>query len=377
MNAGDVADGFRARFGRSPEGVWRAPGRVNLIGEHTDYNDGFVLPFAIDRETFVAAARRDDARIALASEGFGEAAEVDADALSPDAERGWWSYVHGVIAGVGVTIGGARGLDAFVASTVPTGAGLSSSAALECATAVAVDELWATGLDRVELARIARDAEQTFAGVPCGIMDQIAALFGRQGHALFLDTRSLAREAVPLLSPAHAIVVIDTRVKHALADGAYAERRHESEDAAGALGVAALRDATLEQLAASSLDDTLRARARHVISEDARVLAAVEALRADDADRVGELMLDSHTSLRADFEVSSDELNVAVGAAVDAGALGARMTGGGFGGAAIALVQSDDVGLLEAAVVERFRVEGLVEPALLRVETADAASRVS
>jgi galactokinase len=374
----DVGGAFRGRFGRFPDGVWRAPGRVNLIGEHTDYNDGYVLPFAIDRDTVVAAARRPDDIVSCVSVGLGGAPDVAIGELHPDATRGWWSYVHGVIAGLTASSGATSGLDLLVASDVPVGAGLSSSAALECATAIAVASLTDAPADRLELARIARYAEETYAGVPCGIMDQIASLFGERDRALFLDTRSLTLEPIPLLPAPHVSVVIDTGVKHALADGAYAERRRACEAAAAALGVAALRDATIDDLdAASTLDATLRARARHVVTENARVLAATEALNEQDGERLGGLMLGSHESLRADFEVSSDELDVAVASAIEGGAIGARMTGGGFGGSAIAIVPEEDAGLLEAVVTERFRVEGLAEPRVYRVAASDGASRLA
>ncbi|HYG73124.1 MAG TPA: galactokinase [Actinomycetota bacterium] len=374
----DVAAAFRERAGRSPDGIWRAPGRVNLIGEHTDYNDGYVLPFAIDRDTLVAAARRADDVVSCSSVGLGDAPDVTLDELSPDAPRGWWSYVHGVIAGLAASFGGTSGFDLLIASDVPVGAGLSSSAALECATALAVATLADAPAEPLELARIARYAEETYAGVPCGIMDQIASLFGERDRALFLDTRSLTLEPTPVLPAPHVSVVIDTGVKHALADGGYAERRRACEAAAAALGVAALRDVTFEDLdAAPALDPTLRARARHVVSENERVLAASEALRERDAERLGGLMLASHESLRADFEVSSDELDVAVASAIEGGAIGARMTGGGFGGSAIAIVTEEDAGILEAVVGERFRVEGMAEPRVLRVAATDGASRLA
>ena len=283
-----------------------------------------------------------------------------------------------MIAGLAASSGGISGFDLLIASDVPVGAGLSSSAALECATALAVATLADAPAERLELARIARYAEESYAGVPCGMMDQIASLFGERDRALFLDTRSLTHEPLPMLPSPYVSVVIDTGVKHALADGAYAERRRACEAAAAALGVAALRDVTLEELdAASALDATLRSRARHVVTENDRVLAAVEALRTRDADRLGGLMLASHESLRADFEVSSDELDVAVASAVEGGATGARLTGGGFGGSAIAIATEEDAGLVEAVVTERFRVEGMAEPRVSRVAATDGASRLA
>jgi galactokinase len=322
-----VKDEFRRWAGADPGAVWRAPGRVNLIGEHTDYNGGFVLPFAIDRFTTVAAGRRDDGALHCHS-------------LEMSDDSGWSKYVDGVVQALAdddVHVGGA---DVLVTSTVPTGAGLSSSAALEVAAAAALSVMAGAPLDARRLASVAFRAETTYVGVPVGIMDQTVVAVAQAGHALFLDSRSLATEQVPF-DPGAAglhVVVVDSRVRRRLDDGRYAERRKQCEAAAAALDVEQLRDATLDDLEATDMDDTLRRRARHVITEDARVLKAVDLLRAGDLAGLGPLLLASHASLRDDFEVSCPELDRIVDEAMGQGALGARMTGGGFGGCAIALV---------------------------------------
>jgi galactokinase len=318
---------FRRWAGGDPTEVWRAPGRVNLIGEHTDYNGGFVLPIAIDRATTVAARARNDGA-------------VRAHSLQVADDSGWTKYVDGVVSALradGIRVGGA---DLLVDSSVPTGAGLSSSAALEVATAAVLSALAGTLLEPRALASVAYRAETTYVGVPVGIMDQTVVAMARERHALFLDTRTLETEQVPF-DPAAAgmhVVLIDSGVRRRLDDGRYAERRAECEAAAMALGVPQLRDATPQQVETADIDSTLRRRARHVVTEDARVLDAVSMLRAGDLVALGPLLLASHASLRDDFEVSVPALDRIVDEAIDHGALGARMTGGGFGGTAVALV---------------------------------------
>ncbi|HVL32524.1 MAG TPA: galactokinase [Actinomycetota bacterium] len=372
--AARAAEAFAQRFGARPDGVWRAPGRANLIGEHTDYTDGFVMPFAIDRAAFAAVALRDDGLVQCASSAFGDAQTLDVADLAPDRTSGWAAYVHGAI----VETAGAlelRGMDVFVHSDVPAGAGLSSSAALECAVATAVAELHQLKLSRRDLALAAQRAEHRFAGVPCGIMDQMASMFGRRGHALLIDTRSLEISPIPLDISGHALLVIDTRIRHALADGAYADRRRACEEAALMLGVAALRDVTPAQVEASALEDVLLRRARHVVTENARVIDAAEALRAGSVARLARSMLSSHVSLRDDFEVSSAELDAAVESALDAGAVAARMTGAGFGGSVIALIPDDARRSVREAVRGTFAKRGFVEPAFVDVAPADGAAR--
>ena len=376
-----VVAAFRERTGRDPDGVWAAPGRVNLIGEHTDYNDGFVLPAAIDRQVVAAAGRREGGRLRVWSLQTGPPADLELAQIGPGRVEGWAAYPAGVawaLGQAGVEVGGA---DLVVDGDVPAGAGLSSSAALECATATALADLFGAGLDRVELAGVARRAENEVVGVPSGVMDQMVSMLGRAGHALFLDTRSLDTEQVPLPLAAAGLclLVLDTRAGHRLVDGAYADRRAACEAAAAVLGVAALRDATLEQVeaAARELGEERFRRARHVVTENARVLEAVELLRAGDLDRLGPLLAASHASLRDDYEVSSPELDIAVEAAVAAGAVGARMTGAGFGGSAIALAGTELAGRVGDQVRDAFAAAGFGPPAVEAVTASDGARRLA
>ena len=376
-----VVTAFRERTGRDPEGVWAAPGRVNLIGEHTDYNDGFVLPAAIDRQVVAAAGRGEGRRLRAWSLQTGPPADLELDGIGPGRVDGWAAYPAGVawaLGQAGVEVGGA---DLVVDGDVPAGAGLSSSAALECATATALADLFGAGLDRVALAGVARRAENEVVGVPSGVMDQMVSMLGRAGHALFLDTRSLGTEQVPLPLEAAGLclLVLDTRAGHRLVDGAYADRRAACEAAAAILGVAALRDATLEQVeaAAGKLGEERFRRARHVVTENARVLEAVGLLRAGDLDRLGPLLAASHASLRDDYEVSSPELDTAVEAAVAAGAMGARMTGAGFGGSAIALAGTELAGRVGDRVRDAFAAAGFGPPAVEAVTASDGARRLA
>src|SRR6201996_7870451 len=373
-------NGFTAAFGYAPDGLWSAPGRVNLIGEHTDYNEGFVLPFAIDRRTVAALALRADGLVRVSSSavslsrgslstgsssGGTPAREFVLAGASPAAVRGWAAYPLGVAWGlgqVGAELAGLPGFDVHFASDVPVGAGLSSSAAIECALAVALNEAWRLGFDRTRLVEATHLAENGFVGAPTGILDQSAALLSAEGAALFLDCRDGSPVPVDLgLGPAGlAVLVVDTKVKHEHVSGGYAARRAACERAARALGVRALRDVTVPQLLAArdQLDDEAYHRARHVVTEAPRVLDTVAALRASDPQRVGELMLASHDSMRDDFEISTRELDLAVEVAMDGGALGARMTGGGFGGSAIALTPADRIPALRLAVRGALRAHG-------------------
>ena len=376
-----LTEAFSARAGGAPEGMWSAPGRVNLIGEHTDYSDGYVLPIAIDRGVRVVAAHRADQRLrcwSLQQEGQ---LDVDRSQLGPGRIKGWAAYPAGVAWALGQAGLAGGGADLLIDGDVPAGAGLSSSAALECATAVALVELDRQVADRVELARLARRAEVEAVGMPCGIMDQMASMLARAGHALFLDTRTLAIEHLPLDLDAAGLrlLVIDTRASHRLVDGAYAERHAAVAAAARTLGVAALRDATLEQVRAASreLGEPGMRRALHVVTENARVLDAVELLRACRLDRLGPLLAASHASLRDDFEVSSPELDTAVGAAVAAGAVGARMTGAGFGGSALALAPEARVEPVAAGVRAAFAAAGFRAPEVLSVRPQGGASRLA
>jgi len=384
--ARDARDLFAATIGGEPSGLWSAPGRVNLIGEHTDYNDGFVLPFAIDRRTYAAATRSAERRIRVASTLEAETVEVRLDELDlvfphrREAVPEWARYPLGVAwALLRERHGELPGVDLAIASDVPVGAGLSSSAAIECAVASALDELWELGHDRVALARAGRLAENEAVGAPTGIMDQLAAMLGRADAAVFLDCRSLESEVVDLGFREQGLdmLVIDTGVTHAHATGGYRERRAACERGAAVMGVTALRDLSLDDLAraAELFDDVTFRRVRHVVTENQRVLDAVDALRAHGAGAIGDLLLASHASMRDDFEISIPELDTAVETAVAAGAIGARMTGGGFGGAAIALVPSESAKDVTDAVTDAFAASGFSAPRCFTVTPSDGARR--
>jgi len=371
---------FADRFGGRPEEVWRAPGRANLIGEHTDYNQGWVLPFALHLGVTVAASRRDDGVLAMASrQAPGAPAGVPLATLAPGAVTGWAAYPAGVAwavreAGYPVAGGASLAIDA----DLPQGAGLSSSAALECAAALALTGLYGIDLPRPDLATLACRAENDFVGVPSGIMDQSAALLGRAGHALLLDCRSGETTDVPL-DPAGAgleLIIIDTGARHALGDGQYAERRRECDRAAALLGVTSLREVTRPAAAAGLADPVLRRRARHVITENARVLETVTLLTGGDLAGVGAVLCASHASLRDDFEVSWPEADVAVDAATAAGALGARMMGGGFGGSALALVPAGQRAVC-AAITAEFARRGWPPPRFVRAVPSAGALRIA
>lgn len=378
----DARAGFEAVFGTAPDGLWSAPGRVNLIGEHTDYNEGFVLPFAIDRRTVVALGVRDDRRVRVASTFADELAEIDLDQLAIESLGGWSAYPLGVawaLGEYGADLSGVPGVDLFIDSDVPVGAGLSSSAAIESAVALALNDVWRLGLDRPTLARVGQRAENVAVGAPTGIMDQSASLLGKVDHAVFLDCRSLESELVPLgLAEAGlAILVIDTGVKHSHATGGYGERRAACERGAAAMGASSLRDLTVDDLprARQLLDDVTFRRIRHVITENQRVLDTVAVLKAEGASAIGELLDASHRSMRDDFEISVPELDLAVETAVGAGAVGARMTGGGFGGAAIALVKVDDLSRVQVAVDNAFGEHAFGQPDTFVVTASDGAAR--
>ncbi|MCQ1954626.1 galactokinase [Arthrobacter sp. zg-Y238] len=393
--AEDLARRFAEVYGAEPDGVWRAPGRVNLIGEHTDYNNGFVLPFAIDRSALVAVrlrrpgsepdfereAEADVVRVASTYAPDGEElsrARFSVGGLEPGGVGGWAAYPAGVVYAMVHSSGAAvPGFDLLLDSTVPVGAGLSSSHAVEVAVTVALNELLELGLDRPRMARLTQYAENEFVGAPTGIMDQSASLMGQEGSALFLDCRSLDSETVPLPLARHGLemLVIDTRVVHSHADGGYSARRLSCERGAAALGAASLREVPAGT-SLDGLDAETRRRVRHVLGENERVLQVVRQLRADDVGGIGNLLTASHASLRDDFEVSCPELDQAVDAALAAGALGARMTGGGFGGSAIALIRRDDEERVSAAVLAAFAARGFREPALFTVLPADGAGRV-
>ncbi|WP_116042369.1 galactokinase [Amycolatopsis palatopharyngis] len=371
-----AATAFTDLHDRAPEGVWSAPGRVNLIGEHTDYNDGYVLPFALPHRLAAAGSARDDDLLTVASVGsdgkLQHAEPVRIEELTPGAgvaDLGWAAYPAGVAWALREQ-GFDRGADLVLAGDVPTGAGLSSSAALECAVALAL--LGLAGQDepdeaaRVEIARWAQRAENEFVGVPTGVLDQTASMCCVDGHALFLDVRSGQAEQVPFDAAAAGlrILVIDTRVKHAHSESGYGDRRKGTERAADLLGIKALRDIEAGQLDTSlaKLPEELRPLVRHVVTENERVLRTVDLLRAGRLADLGPLLDASHESLRTDYRVSATELDLAAESARAAGALGARMTGGGFGGSAIALVRETDQAAVESAVATAFEREGLRRP---------------
>jgi galactokinase len=348
---------FAALFGRPPELVASAPGRVNLIGEHTDYNEGYVLPVATPMRTRVAIARAEGRRARVASGALGGGPE--AYELGHEARRGdWLDYVQGVSAALAAVGQAPGGFDALIESDLPLGAGLSSSAALEVSLGRALRELFGLPLDDVALALAGQKAENELVGAPVGVMDQMAASLADERHALFLDTRTLVYERVPLPDAAE-LVVIDSGVAHRHASGGYKARRAECERAAAALGVKALRDVGEGRLGeVEALPDPLGRRARHIVTENARVLAAVEALRAGDLEALGALFGASHASLRDDFEVTVPETDRLVELArLTPGALGARMTGGGFGGSIVALVARGRAADVAASVLEAYARE--------------------
>ncbi len=377
---------FERLVGSSPIGVWSAPGRANLIGEHTDYNDGFVLPFAIDRRTTVAAGLRGDHRIRIASSFSPEVIELDLADLNGDVANGritgWSAYPLGVawaLGHLGIDLATVPGVDLVFDSTVPVGAGLSSSAAIESAVGVALRELWAVDATRQQLARVGQRAENEVVGAPTGIMDQSASLLGRTDAAVFLDCRSLEAEVVPLgLEIAELeVLLIDTRVEHAHASGGYRERRASCELGARTLGVLSLRDVTTADLprAKELLDDVTYRRVRHVVTENARVLETVDALRTRGPIAIGALLDASHVSMRDDFEISIPELDLAVEVATANGAIGARMTGGGFGGAALAIVHRSEVDTVVTAVERAFARASFAQPTAFTVRPSDGARK--
>jgi galactokinase len=360
---------------------------VNLIGEFTDYNDGFVLPLALPFAARACAARRDDDLVrvvsAQRSEG-GELPVVEAvlDLLKPGTTSGWASYVLGVIWALREAGAELAGVELLIDSDVPIGAGLSSSAALECSVALALHDLYELRLSRQDLALVAQRAENEYVGVPTGIMDQTASLRCRSAHALFLDTRTFEVRQVPLdLGPVGlTLLVVNTGVKHALGNSAYADRVRDCHRAAEKLGVPALRDVAPENIDAALAridDDVVRRRARHVISEQSRVLEVVRLLESGRPAEVGPVLSAGHRSLREDYEVSCAELDTVVDVAVAGGALGARMTGGGFGGSAVVLVELAKVEAVTLAVTRAFAARGYTPPQTIEIVACDGASRVA
>jgi galactokinase len=377
--AATLARRFLGWTGQLPAGVWAAPGRLNLIGEHTDYNDGFVLPFGIDRSAYVAARPREDGRLRLWSLALGQVELALAD-VAPHALEGWSAYVAGAAWAAREAGAAISGLDLLLDSDVPLGAGLSSSAAIICSTLLAAADLFGLPGDRIALAQLARRSEVEIAGVPVGVMDQIASMCAERDRALLLDCRSLELTPIPfeLGSAGLTALVIDTRAPHQLAEGQYAARRAACKRAADALGVPALRDVGSLELEAgeAKLDPEALKRARHVVSEDQRVLAAVQALRAREFEALGRLISASHASLRDDFEVTIPPLDVAAEAAERAGALGARMVGGGFGGSVLALIADEHVERAARDVTRAFAERGFGAPACFTATPSRGARRL-
>jgi galactokinase len=345
--AARTRDAFSAHFGRAPRWLASAPGRVNLIGEFTDFNDGFVLPMAIERRTVIAAAPNGTSQVVLRSEATGESVSIDlALALQPDVKGRWANYPKGVLAGFLERGHPLQGFDALIATSVPIGAGLSSSAALETAMASLLEVVSGVELDPNDKILLCQQAEHAYAGVPCGIMDQFISALGRAGEVLLLDCRSLQPTWLPLADPFVSVLVINTNVKHELSNSAYAERRRHCELAAQVMGVPSLREATLDTLQRSAdvLDEMSVRCARHVIGEIDRTVRAADCIRSNRWSDLGRLMYESHASLKDDYEVSCRELDAIVEIAraigVQGGVFGCRMTGGGFGGCAVALIQT-------------------------------------
>jgi galactokinase len=376
--------GFAQRFGTEPEGVWAAPGRVNVIGEHTDYNGGFVLPVAMEHTTRAAVARRDDGRVAFASlQGDGKVVDLGIDELAPGNPDGWAGYPAGVVLGLRDRLPG--GVSILVDTDVPVGAGLSSSAALTCSVALALSDLAAPALRRPDLVELARSAENDFVGAPTGILDQSASVLCTAGHALFLDTRDRTSEQVPLdlAAAGLALLVVDSGVTHDHAEGGYGDRRRECEEAAARLGVGLLREiddvAALDVLADGTTEgEVLLRRARHIVTENARVLEVVARLRGDaDPRAIGPILTAGHASLRDDFEISVPMLDAIVEAALEAGAHGARMVGGGFGGSAIALVDDASLARVVEVITARFDQQAAGTPRTFVTVPSDGARRLA
>jgi len=381
---GHAAEGFRAILNREPDGVWVAPGRVNLIGEHTDYSGGLVLPMALPQVCTVTAATRDDDQFSVCSRQRPEDAVTAAVTVTPGQVRGWAAYAVGIAWALREAGHRIDGVDLVLDSTVPIGAGLSSSAAIGCSVASALRDLFDLPLEGLELAAIARRCENEFVGAPTGVMDQAVSMMARAGHLLYLDTRSMQIEQVPfaLDQVGLTLLVIDTRTAHDLNDGGYGSRRKAVEDGARLLGVPELRDVDAVDLALAltrleAEDPVIARRVRHVVTENARVRAVVDVLESGaDPRRVGPILTAGHHSLRDDFEVSTPELDAAAEAAEAAGAYGARMTGGGFGGSAIALVDTDAVDAVKAAVTQAYAERGFQPAAFFSAVPAAGAHRL-
>jgi galactokinase len=378
----DAAAGLQRAFGVEASVTAAAPGRVNLIGEHIDYCDGFVLPFAIDRYIVIAAALNGTHEVRAASAHSATPATFRVDQPQVKGEPEWANYLRGVIAGFQQRGHQIPGFDAYIVSSVPGGAGLSSSAALECATATLLEGLLDTVLDTKEKALLSQKAEHDFAGVPCGIMDQFASAFGKTNRLVLIDCQSGEPELVPFENPDLTVIIANTTVHHQLSDGGYASRRKNTEDALALIGKASWRDVTPADVEAvwDQLGDPVNRRARHVVGEIARTKAAAEALAHNDFEALGPLMAASHDSLRDDFEVSCKELDVLVDIARDlgraGGVIGARMTGGGFGGSTVTLCESDKAEAIAATLAARYEAETGIKAQIFASRPSEGAHLV-
>jgi galactokinase len=377
--ASGLVEAFRAQTGRQPAGVWAAPGRVNVIGEHTDYNDGYVMPFALAQRVLIAAAPRNDHGTWTVTSLNNRSTKIFRDADLQPGMTGWQAYVAGVVWALKEAGHRIDGADLVLTSDVPKGAGLSSSAALECAVLIALADLNELEIPGLERAKLARRAENAFVGAPTGLMDQAASTLCNAGHALFFDCRTDAAEQVLLdtRSSGLEILVLDTKTPHALVDSEYAARRTSCEEAARLLGVAALRDVTdLDAALAQLSDPVMRRRVRHVVTENARVLEAVAILRAGRIADLAPLLDASHESMRDDFEITAPQVDLAVDVARASGALGARMTGGGFGGCIIALVEAGDSDRIGDEITVKFGAAGYGPPTHFTAVPSAGAERL-
>jgi galactokinase len=379
-----TAKKFTQQFGREPQWIVAAPGRVNVIGEHTDYNDGFVLPMAIDRCTVIAAAPAKSAspRILIADGQTTGTVKVSLKGLVKKEDPAWANYVRGVIAGFQRLKAKIPSLDMMIETTVPLGGGLSSSAALEVATATLLEVATGKTLDPVQKALLCQKAEHEYAGMPCGIMDQFISVMGKEGHLLLLDCRSRETELVPMADERLSLLIVNTNVKHELTGGGYAKRREQCYEAAKVLGVPSLRTATMKMLggARKELDPVVFKRARHVIGEIDRTTKAAKEIKAANWPKVGDLMYASHYSLKEDYEVSCAELDVVVELAESLGpkngVIGCRMTGGGFGGCAVALVETAKVKTISENIAKDYQKRTGIKPTLFVSRPAAGATVV-
>ena len=381
--AQQVRDGFVELYGTDPEGVWSAPGRVNLIGEHTDYNDGFVMPFALPHTATAAVSRRTDGVLRLHSADVeGGVVELRLDDLAPESDRNWTAYPAGVVWALREAGHPVTGADIHLTSTVPSGAGLSSSEDLEVVVALALNDLYELGLQRWQLARLCQRAENVYVGAPTGIMDQTASACCESGHALFLDTRDLSQKQIPfdLAAEGMVLLVVDTQVKHSHSEGEYGKRRAGCERGAALLGVDALRDIPYGELDAAlgrlGDDEEAVRLVRHVVTEDERVEKVVALLESGETRAIGPVLVAGHASLRDDFRISCPELDLVVDTALASGALGARMTGGGFGGSAIVLAEAADVETIAKAVQEAFAAAEFTAPRVFEAVPSAGARRL-